>query len=198
MAAIAGIVVGKTGHYRWAMWGGWALTTMGFGLLVLLDVNTSIPAWIFLEAVVGLGLGLLYPSITLGTQSSVPPTEAAMASTMVLFFRNFGQALGVAIGGAILQNRMQSILSGSNILALLPSGMTGDGSEAISLVALVNKLPQDSAVSIALRDAFAKSFQMIWGVLGGLAGASFLVHLTVKEYDMDQAHITEQGLARDA
>ncbi|CRK15389.1 hypothetical protein BN1708_011455 [Verticillium longisporum] len=42
--APAGIVVGViaaiTGHYRWSLWTGWALTTLGAGLLYLLNPDT--------------------------------------------------------------------------------------------------------------------------------------------------------------
>jgi hypothetical protein len=41
-AIAVGVVVGITGRYRWALWSGWFLTTLGCGLLIKLDVNTSI------------------------------------------------------------------------------------------------------------------------------------------------------------
>jgi hypothetical protein len=46
-AVIVGFAVEKVGKYRWAIWLGWFLTSFGIGLMILLDVNTSIPAWIF-------------------------------------------------------------------------------------------------------------------------------------------------------
>jgi len=65
-------VVGLTGQYLWALWVGWLLTCFGLGLLILLNANTTVAQWIFLEAVSGLGIGLLFPSIALAVQSSVP------------------------------------------------------------------------------------------------------------------------------
>ncbi|KLU81864.1 hypothetical protein MAPG_00945 [Magnaporthiopsis poae ATCC 64411] len=52
-----------------------------------------------------LGMGLLFPFITLALQASVPQAEVAMAATLVLFFWSFGQVAGVAVGGSILENR---------------------------------------------------------------------------------------------
>ncbi|KAI5917145.1 hypothetical protein F4810DRAFT_716751 [Camillea tinctor] len=42
-AAFTGVMVDKTGHYRWAVWTGWTLATFGFGIMCLLSVDTSIP-----------------------------------------------------------------------------------------------------------------------------------------------------------
>lgn len=44
-SVITGILITRTGRYRWAIWGGWALTVLGTGLLYLLDVDTPTVAW---------------------------------------------------------------------------------------------------------------------------------------------------------
>ncbi|CRK34943.1 hypothetical protein BN1708_006578, partial [Verticillium longisporum] len=55
--APAGIVVGViaviTGHYRWSLWTGWALTTLGAGLLYLLNPDTPVRHWIPLNLPIG-------------------------------------------------------------------------------------------------------------------------------------------------
>lgn len=56
---VVGIVISKTGRFRWAIWTGWFLTVLGMGLLCLLDVSTAVPAWIFLNLVPSFGLGCL-------------------------------------------------------------------------------------------------------------------------------------------
>ena len=82
-----------SGRYRWAIWGGWVLTTLGCGLLYLLDVNTTTPAWIFLNLVVGLGTGMLFPSMMFAIQASSTNADLAFAVAMFSFFRAFGQAV---------------------------------------------------------------------------------------------------------
>lgn len=54
-AVVTGILITKTGRYRWAIWAGWFLTTLGSGLLCYLKVDTSTIAWIFLNLVRGWG-----------------------------------------------------------------------------------------------------------------------------------------------
>lgn len=189
-AILVGAVVGQTGRYRWAVWLGWSLSTLGFGLLILLDAHTSVPAWIFLSAVSGLGVGLLFPSITLALQSSVPPADVAMAATLVLFFRSLGQALGVAVGGAILDNRLRVELQRPEVAALLPPGARYTG--AAALVFELNDLDPDAPLAVALKGALVRSFRVIWEIMCGFAGVTMLVHLLVKEYDMNQDHVTDQ------
>lgn len=100
-AAVVGVIAAKTGHYRWALWFGWVLTTLGSGLLYLLSPTITIPAWIFLMLVSGIGIGLLFPAPALAIQASAPPKDIAIAAAMFTFFRCFGQTIGVAIGGVV-------------------------------------------------------------------------------------------------
>ena len=53
-AIVTGIVISKTGRYRWAIWSGWATTTLGMGLLCLLDVCTLVAKWVFINLIPGL------------------------------------------------------------------------------------------------------------------------------------------------
>jgi hypothetical protein len=58
-AIAAGLLMTKTKAFRWAVWLGWILTTLGLGLLLLLEITTSIPQWIFIIGVSGVGLGIV-------------------------------------------------------------------------------------------------------------------------------------------
>jgi hypothetical protein len=103
-AMIVGIAVRIIGIYRLAAWAGWFLTTFCYGLLIKLDVDTSIASLFFLEIVSGIGVGLLFLSIRLAIQTSAPQTDTAIAATFIVFFRYLGQTMGVAVGGTIFQN----------------------------------------------------------------------------------------------
>ncbi|RMZ84492.1 hypothetical protein DV737_g1080, partial [Chaetothyriales sp. CBS 132003] len=49
MAVVTGISITKLNRYRWSIYAGWAVTTLGCGLLILLDVGTTIPQFIFIN-----------------------------------------------------------------------------------------------------------------------------------------------------
>ncbi|KAK4247381.1 major facilitator superfamily domain-containing protein [Corynascus novoguineensis] len=188
-AIFVGAVVSRTSRYRWAVWAGWVLATLGCGLLILLNVDTSIPAWIFLSAVSGLAMGVLFPSIALALQASVPPADVAMAATLVLFFRSFGQAVGVAIGGSILDNHMHVELRRPQMASLLPPELANIG--VVTLVSVVKTMRADSPLVLALKSALVRTFQVIWATMCGISGVTMLTQFTIKEYSMDQEHVTD-------
>ena len=96
-SAIVGVIAAKTGRYRWSLYVGFTLTTLGCGLLYLLDVDTSIVEWVFLLLISGAGIGLLFPGMNLSIQASVPPKDIAIAAGLFPFFRAAGQSVGVAM-----------------------------------------------------------------------------------------------------
>ncbi|OGM50549.1 hypothetical protein ABOM_000927 [Aspergillus bombycis] len=191
-AILVGIVVGLTGRYRWALWIGWLLTCFGLGLLILLKANTTVAQWIFLEAVSGLGIGLLFPSIALAVQSSVPQREVSMAATLVLFFRSMGQTIGVAIGGAILDNQLPNHLSAA-VSKEATSQLQGQAMNLVTLGELLRRLPTGSFEATEIRQALVNSFQIIWVVMCSFAGLNLILSIFIKEFDMNQSHETEQG-----
>ncbi|KAJ8060209.1 hypothetical protein OCU04_010552 [Sclerotinia nivalis] len=199
MAMILGILAAKTGTYRWGLWLGWAMTAFGCGMLYLLDVGTPVVAWIFLMLGSGIGMGLLYPAMSLAIQASAPPEDAATAAGLFTFFRAFGQTVGVAIGGVIFQNRMLSELRAIPDFTILAAqfGYTLDKVvvDAVALIPLINALPPDTPEVVDFRLVSAKSIKTIWIVMCVFAVAGFIASCFVKGYDLDQALVTDQGFA---
>ncbi|KAL3453043.1 major facilitator superfamily domain-containing protein [Aspergillus insuetus] len=202
-AILVGVVVAVTGRYRWALWVGWALTCLGIGLLILLDEATSVVQWVFIQGVSGLGIGCLFPSISIAVQASVPQREAGVAATLVLFFRSLGQALGVAVGGVILDNRLRRHLSTALLAGLrttTPAAETFNDRalNAATLVEILNHLPTDSPEAMEIWRALVKSFRVIWMVICAFAGLNLVASLFVREYGLDQALETEQGFVHES
>ncbi|KFX96689.1 hypothetical protein O988_05209 [Pseudogymnoascus sp. VKM F-3808] len=189
-AILVGILITYTGHYRWAIWLGWILTTLGMGLLCLLEADTSIPAWIFLMVISGLGVGILFPALVFAIQGSAKPQDVAMAVAMTSFFRSFGETLGVAIGGSIFQNRMRANLLGYPALAPYADKYSKD---AAALVETIRSMPS-GGVKNDLRVAYTDSLRIVWAVCCAVAGASMFLSLMTKEYDLSpEAAKSDQG-----
>lgn len=55
------------------------------GLLLLLEVDTTTVAWIFLQLVGGIGSGILFPAMALAIQASVTAKDQAYAANMFSF-----------------------------------------------------------------------------------------------------------------
>jgi len=191
MAIVTGILITKSGKYRTGVWLGWVLSTVGMGLLCILEVNTSVPGWIFLNLVAGLGLGILFPALASANQASVSNQRSlAIAVAMFGFFRAFGQAIGVAIGGVVFQNRMEANLLKYENLAPMANQYSAD---AAGLVQIIKAMP-DGVDKQDLKQAYTDSLRIVWAVCCALSGAALLLSLLTKEYDLNLALQGDQGV----
>ncbi|KAL4962001.1 MDR family MFS transporter [Aspergillus stella-maris] len=190
LSAIASILVSITGRYRWALWSGWAVTTLGLGIMYLLDSETTVVQWIFLTLVSGLGMGTLFSSMMLAVQASADPQFLSITAAMSAFFRALGQTMGVAIGGVVFQNRIKHEFS--NL-----SGFSNEAQElsmdAAGLVKIIHGLPQGEA-RWEMESAYADALKIVWLFLCGLAGLALLASFFVKWYSMDQTFKPSQGV----
>jgi MFS family permease len=189
-AILVGFTAAHTGIYRWALWWGWALTTIGCGLLYLLDSTSNTIQCVILMLLSGIGLGLLFPSMALSIQASAPQEHIAIAAAMFTFFRAFGQTVGVAIGGVIFQNRI------TIELAKFPDLVAQAGKyslDAVALVETIEHLPGNLPQAFELKTGFADALKIIWAVMSGFAGIALVASVFVESYDLNQALLTEQG-----
>ncbi|KAJ5424556.1 Major facilitator superfamily domain general substrate transporter [Penicillium cf. griseofulvum] len=184
---VAGILITVTGRYRWAF------STVGLGLMCLIKVNTSMLGWIFLNIVPGLGLGILFPSLGYAVQASTDPENLAIAVAMFSFFRALGQAIGVAVGGVVFQNRMFTNISRYPTLAPMAEAYSKD---AAGLVQVIRAMA-DGADRANLKEAYTDSLRTVWIVCCGVSGVAMLVSLLTEHYDLDRALETDQGLCDD-
>lgn len=89
---------------------GAAAMTLSFGALVMALHHAPHTAWLFSLAVVplGVGLGLLFPVLTVVSQRSVAPQHVGVATATPLMLRALGGALGVSALGAVLSHGMSA------------------------------------------------------------------------------------------
>ncbi|KAL3472597.1 major facilitator superfamily domain-containing protein [Aspergillus californicus] len=190
LSAGTAVVVSITGKYRWALWSGWAVSTLGLGLLYLLDAETSVPQWIFITLVPGIGLGILFSSMMLAVQASADPSFLSVTAAMAAFFRTLGQTVGVAIGGVVFQNRIHFEFMQRPRLASMADQWTQD---AASLVKYIQSLPH-GVLRSDMESAYADALDIVWLMLCGTAGLGLVSCLFVKGYPMDQAFKPTQGI----
>ncbi|KAL4749844.1 hypothetical protein BDW72DRAFT_194425 [Aspergillus terricola var. indicus] len=192
-AIVCGVLVTITGRYRWGLWVGWALSILGLGLLTLLDRHTSTVAWIFLNIPSGLGLGFLTAAIVCTVQASATNKNLTVAVAMVVFFRAFGQAVGIAVGGVIFQNRMRHELLKYSTWRDTADELSRD---AAALVTVIQRMHTEGEASGKndLQKAYTDSLRIIWAFMAGVAGVGLILSLWVKKYDLNRALKTEQGI----
>ena len=188
---VVGILVSKWGRFRWAIWTGWTLSTLGMGLMYLLGPNTSIPGWVFLNLIPGLGLGMLYNSQGYASQAAAEEKDSAHAATMYTFSRSFGQSIGVAVGGAIFQSRFEINLRSYPQLAAEATKLS---QEASSLVEIVKSMQPSSPRRIMIVAAYANSLKVVWATMTGLAFFALLTSLFTRRLNVNRLLGSEQQL----
>lgn len=193
-ALIIGILISVYGSYRWLIWIGWAITTLGTGVMYLLDVNTSIPAWVLLNMTSGLGLGFLFPAMAFAVQASVQNEDIAFAVAAYSFFRSFGAAFGVAIGGVIFQNEIKKKLLAYPLLAPYAEAFSKDPP---TLMRIIKGLDGHANEKAQLIQAFADSLKEVWLASCGMSGLALIISFVIKDYSLDVVLKTQQGLVRE-
>ncbi|KAF2099620.1 MFS general substrate transporter [Rhizodiscina lignyota] len=188
-AMAAGFIIAYTGRYRWGIWSGWFLTTFGFGIMTYIKVDTSTPAWIFINLVPGFGTGILFSAMALAIQASSKNEDQAYAVNMFAFLRAFGQTVGVAIGGVIFQNSMKRKLE---TYPLLKSHAHEYAQDASSLVELIKAMPAGEEKS-QLLESYVYALRIVWIVSCALAAVALVASLGTKGLPLDRALETEQG-----
>ncbi|WP_163507279.1 MFS transporter [Fodinicola acaciae] len=102
----SGQLISRLGHYKTFPIVGTAV--LGVGLFLLSRLDQSNPIWenSIYFAVVGLGLGMVMPTLVLIVQNSVPFHEMGAATSASNYFRQIGGSLGASLVGTILATQL--------------------------------------------------------------------------------------------
>ena len=110
-SVLAGRITTSTGKYKVFPLAGSVLMGIGLYLLSTMDTGTSrFTSGVFM-AIVGLGLGCLMQVTMLVAQNSVEMKDMGVASSSATLFRTLGSSFGVAIMGALFNNRVQDVMA---------------------------------------------------------------------------------------
>ncbi|KAL6250391.1 hypothetical protein RBB50_002693 [Rhinocladiella similis] len=194
MAVVTGLLITRFASYRWAIWLGWTFSTLGLGLLVLLKVHTSIPQWIFIDLVSGVGLGILFPALQFELQAASSSQDMAFAVAVFVFARSLGQTFGIAIGGVIFQNQMVKKLQAYPAYAAQASELAKD---AAALVEIIKRTPQGEG-RLQLMTAYTDSLRTVYIVIAAISGVCLVASLFIKAYDLNVGLETDQGLVESS
>jgi MFS family permease len=108
-----GRLVSRTGRYRSLVTVGLAAATLSFAALAWSAVTGGgVAVSEFILVVLGLGIGVSFPNLTTAIQNAVERADLGAATATAAFFRSLGGAVGVALSGAILTARLQSLMPG--------------------------------------------------------------------------------------
>jgi EmrB/QacA subfamily drug resistance transporter len=174
--------------FRGLVIGGMAVLALSF--LLLAGWNQALTRAVAARDILlaGIGMGLVFVPMLIGVQNAVMKTVLASATSMTMFFRAVGGAVGVAVMGSVMAHRLMTELG--DLMATAPTAMRE------SLQELVRH--PDLIVNPATRPSIPPDLLVFVraGMAEALSGV-FIVGLVVSLLALASAFLVPGGHARD-
>lgn len=190
----AGRVVTKV-SFRSMFAVGMGIMALGFYLMSTMTVTTSQLTAIIYIVVLGLGMGIIMPTVTLAVQSAFPPEQRGVATSATQFFRSIGGTLGMTILGVVFNSHSRTIMEQEffPIVQSVPGLTVGPLAETINKAhtdpqSLFNMLLSPNTLQMIpvsvqqvllppLKTALADSLQLVFLVSMGVIIAGVVISL---------------------
>jgi MFS family permease len=171
---LSGQYVSRTKRYGEIIWSGYALWTLGSGLILLF--NRSTPRWqivVFL-VIEGAGVGFVFQPTLVAAQAHSLKRDRAVVISARNFLRALGGSLGLALSSAVFSNVLSNSLS-----VPLPESVKN------SILASIIRVPNLSSLSTAQReqvlDAYMSASKGVFYVWVPLMGLCLALCLLIKD-----------------
>ncbi len=175
---VSGRLISRLGSYRMFPILGTLTGGIAMALLSTLTLDTPLHTMYAYMALLGIGLGMVMPVLTLAVQNTVEFRHMGVATSGATLFRSIGGSLGVAAFGALFSHGLQS-----RVMAALPAGT--ELPPALGPAA-VHQLP--AAVRDAYLHAFAGSLHVVY-----LAAATVIAIAFVLAWFVDDAPLRKHN-----
>ncbi|KAI1848067.1 hypothetical protein JX266_006180 [Neoarthrinium moseri] len=119
LAGVAsGPIMSKIARYGPVLYSGMALWTLGAGLKILFSLDTSVPVYVLVLAIEGIGIGLVLQPALVALQALSRKEDRAVATSVRNLMRMLGSVFGMASSTAIKYAVTKAALPTSMPLAL--------------------------------------------------------------------------------
>ena len=190
-AVLAVVILSKYGRYRPLHQAGFAIATVGVGLFVRLNAESSTVEWVIYQVIAGLGSGMILNTLLPAFQAAHKEDEQAMATASWAFIRSIGNIWGVAIPAAVFNNRVQLSLdhiSNASIRELIADG------KAYQIGPSISRVLGDAQGRLEVAGVYADALKIVWAVGAGFGLLGFVLSLAEKEIHLRTELETEYGL----
>ena len=186
---ISGRLVTKWGRYKIFPVIGTAVMSLGLFLFSLLTPSTPLAVSSIYMVILGLGIGCVMQVLVVAVQNAVPQSQLGTATSSSTFFRSIGGAFGVAVFGAIFNNRLAANLP----KYLPPSALRAvHGSNISASPAQIDALPP--AIHHGYVQAFSESLHAVFLIGAPIALLAFVLTWFLKDLPLrDRAYLTAEG-----
>lgn len=125
---VGGQISSRTRRFTQLLAFGVLLETLGLaGLAACAHFGASVPWFLGVVAILGVGMGVGMPNATVVVQNAVPATSLGSATASMSFIRSLGGSLGVALSGGVmalaLRHQLADLAPGLRVEDLAQQGM---------------------------------------------------------------------------
>jgi hypothetical protein len=180
---VVSILTTRLGRFRWAIWSGWAITTLACGLQLLLDAHSKSAITSVVFAIFGIGMGMVLTSLNVGIQAVSSAGDSAMAASMYGFLRSLGMPLGVALAGTVFSNAMSDKLTSFG----LPTDIAHDSERYVFIL----RTMADSPRKIAILESYTKGFHSVFIMMTAISASALVVSFVIKRFSMNKVLLAQ-------
>ncbi|WVR05959.1 hypothetical protein IAU60_002986 [Kwoniella sp. DSM 27419] len=112
-AFLSGIIQSRTGDYWWNLVVGFSIWTIGLGCLSSITATTEEWKLAVFQVITAVGAGQTFQTSLVAIQGGVERKDMATATGLRNFVRMLGGTISLAVGNAIINNRVRSHLQGT-------------------------------------------------------------------------------------
>lgn len=190
-STVSGQIISRTGRYKGFMIAGAILLTGGMALMGTIEYDTSFTLVGAYLVIIGLGVGMLMQNLVLAVQNTLDIKEVGTGTATVAFFRTLGGALGVSVLGAVLGNKVASLLVSGLASAGIDPSLMGSGDALPDL----STLPDN--IRVIVEQSFGSAIAELFLVAAPIALVSLIAVLFLKEVPLGNRSGIEQLLEEE-
>lgn len=174
---LSGQYVSRTGRYGEIIWSGYALWTLGSGLVVLFSRST--PKWQIVITLIieGAGVGFVFQPTLVAAQAHSLKRDRAVVISARNFLRALGGSLGLALSSAVFSNVLRNSLDSLSVP--LPASVRS------SILASILRVPDLSKLTTTQRsdvlNTYLSASKGVFYVWAPLMGSCLALCLLIKD-----------------
>lgn len=184
-AVFAGRLVGIVGRYNPFVFACVVLTSIGYGMCSTFSPHTSTGEWIGYQILIGAGRGLGFQMPIVAVQNNLPPTQAPIGMSMIMFSGMLGGALLLSFSATIFTQSLRKEIpiqdAGADAQAIIAAGATE-----------FRRLLDPSELG-GILVAYAKSIDRVFYLLAALTAVSFLLGFGLGFKDIREKKEVKEG-----
>ncbi|KAK0239988.1 major facilitator superfamily domain-containing protein [Armillaria nabsnona] len=195
-SATMGYVVSRTGEYRPVIWISWAVFTLGYGLMIMLDSYSNTAEKVLYPLIAAMGLGTMFQVPMIALQAAMPLKDMATSTAAYGFIRTLGGTVGVSVGQVVFSSTLTKRLAKiPNAEGSLPTGSLSESVRQLKNIA-------DVQLRADIIQAYARSISSIWLVHTPICGVGLLLAFGIRRYSLKRATVRgapqgEKGSTKD-